>query len=77
MYDSLLKISSGYLICSRCFSFLLCCDFTSEMMHGWMVIMKVMDHVLGFYFIRATKFKKSLRWIWSEVSFMYKVGLGV
>ena len=42
-----------------------------------MVIRKVMDHVLGFYFIRATKFKKSLRWIWSEVSFMYSVGLGV
>ena len=48
--------------------------FTSEMMHGWMVIMNVMDHVLGFYFICATKFKKkSLRWIWwSEVSFMYR-----
>ena len=41
--------------------------------------MKVMDHVQEFYFIRATKFKmKSLRWIrWTEVSFMYRVGLGV
>ena len=75
---SLLKISSSYLVCSRCL--VLCCVviFTSEMMHGWMVIMKVMDHMLGFYFIRATKFKKkSLQWIWSEVSFMYRVGLGV
>ena len=74
---SLLKFSSGYLVC-RCL--VLCCVviFTSEMMHGWMVIMNVMDHVLGFYFIRAIKFKKkSLRWIWSEVSFMYRVGLGV
>ena len=61
---SLLKISCGYLVCSRCL--VLCCVviFTSEMMHGWMVIMEVMDHVLGFYFIHGTKFKKkSLRWI--------------
>ena len=42
----------------------LCCVviFTSEMMHGWMVIMMVMDHLLRFYFMRTTKFKKkSLR----------------
>ena len=33
------------------------------MMHGWIsglvVIMKVMDHVLGFYFIRAMHSKRS------------------
>ena len=48
---SLLKINSSYLVCSKCL--VLCCVviFTSEMIHGWMVIMKVMDHLLGFYFI--------------------------
>ena len=56
--------------------------FTSEMMHARMDGYHSGYHEgdgsrAGILFIRATIFKKSLRWIWSEVSFMYTVGLGV
>ena len=33
--------------------------FTSEMMHEWMVIMKVMDHVQGFYLYALRNSRRS------------------